>query len=66
MSDSLVPWHLVIVVVVLAVAVVCGTIGYRVGTARGRPTLGLMLGVIGCLIGLLILAAMPAKEGARR
>jgi hypothetical protein len=45
--------------------IACGFVGWKLGDSKGRPGLGLMLGVLLGLIGLLIVAVLPAAEHAR-
>ena len=56
------------IIAVLPIAVMFGIVGYRVGTGRGRPVLGAVLGFTLGLIGLGIVIIIPrtAEAQARR
>jgi hypothetical protein len=47
--------------IALAVAVLCGYWGWRVGTSRSRPLLGLVLGAFSTIIGVGLMYLLPAK-----
>jgi len=56
------------IIAVLPIAAILGFAGYRLGTGRGRPVLGTVLGFALGLIGLGILMLIPrtAQAQARR
>jgi uncharacterized membrane protein YfcA len=49
----------------IAVAIVCAIAGFRIGQHKGRPLAGLLLGLFLPVIGLVILAFVPATAEAR-
>jgi Protein of unknown function (DUF2510) len=50
------------VAVLVIVWAVCGFIGWRIGDGKGRGGLGAFLGVVLGLIGIVIIAVIPAKK----
>ena len=52
------------IIAALPFAVLFGFAGYRVGTGRGRPMLGAVLGLIG--LGIFMLIPRTAEAQARR
>ena len=50
---------------VLVMASIISFAGYKIGTGRGRPVLGAVLGFLLGLIGLLILVVIPRTPEAR-
>jgi hypothetical protein len=53
------------IIAVLPIAAMFGFAGYRVGTGRGRPVLGAVLGFALGLIGLGIFILIPRTAGAQ-
>jgi len=49
----------------IAVAILCAIAGFRIGQHKGRPLAGLLLGLFLAVIGLVILAFVPATAEAR-
>jgi hypothetical protein len=49
----------------IAVTIVCAIAGFRIGQHKGRPIAGLLLGLFLAVIGLVILAFVPATAQAR-
>jgi CDP-diglyceride synthetase len=56
------PWQ---VLVYLIVALASGFGGRAVGKRRGRPWLGFVLGLLLSLLGLLVIALIPASREAQ-
>jgi len=54
-----------IVIYGLVMGIAFGFAGYRVGTGRGRPVLGAVLGFALGLLGLLILVIIPRTPEAK-
>lgn len=51
--------------IALAIAVLCAYWGWRVGTSRGRPPLGLVLGALLTVIGVGLMYLPPAKPASK-
>jgi hypothetical protein len=50
------------VIVLLLIWIACGVVGWKLGESKGRPALGLVLGILLGLLGLLIVALIPAAN----
>lgn len=51
--------------IVIVMAIVCGIAGFRIGTYKGHPIAGLILGLLLGLIGVGIIAIVPQTGAAR-
>lgn len=54
----------VLVLVLLGLWIVVGVVSYKVGDAKGRGGLGLALGLLFGVLGLIVVAILPADETA--
>ena len=53
-------------IVLVLIWIACGVVGWKLGESKGRPLLGLVLGVLLGLLGLLIVTVIPSAAPRER